>query len=305
MSEDESLLFYRFVLQFRLFTLPFIFLFSHSFGCLLLQADSHTGRTETKCNMKRIFILILLIQAMVAVSCQKYMPMDGENSGKFVDSRDDHEYQWVRIGKQIWMAENLAFLPAVSPADSGSSTRMYYYVYDFAGTSIDSAKATDNYTTSGVLYNWPAAMSGALPSMAIPSGVKGVCPEGWHLPSDEEWKILEFELGMSESDLHDDGVRESGSVGKQLKEAGLLNHWDTFTFAKISNNSSGFTAHPAGWREYFGSFWDINEDAYFWSSSSVQYDFAWLRNLGYLSNGVFRFSYYMSSGASVRCLKNE
>ena len=106
------------------------------------------------------------------------------------DSRDSQIYQYKTIGTQVWMTENLAYLPSVVGPGTGSNSTAYYYVYGYDGTDVDAAKATSNYTTYGVLYNWPAAMSGAASSSADPSGVQGICPTGWHLPSDAEWTTL-------------------------------------------------------------------------------------------------------------------
>jgi uncharacterized protein (TIGR02145 family) len=83
------------------------------------------------------------------------------------DNRDNNTYKWVRIGNQVWMAENLAYLPSVSPSSVGSDTDLNYYVYGYSGNNVNEAKATDNYATYGVLYNWSAAMVS--------------CPAGWHL----------------------------------------------------------------------------------------------------------------------------
>jgi uncharacterized protein (TIGR02145 family) len=88
------------------------------------------------------------------------------------------------------MAENLKYLPSVVGPGTGSNSEAYCYVYGYDGTSISAAKATENYATYGVLYNWTAAMNGAESSDANPSGVQGICPDGWHLPSDAEWKQL-------------------------------------------------------------------------------------------------------------------
>jgi uncharacterized protein (TIGR02145 family) len=84
-------------------------------------------------------------------------------------------YKTVLIGKQWWMAENLAYLPVVNLPTEESVTNPYYYVYDYIGEDVDAAKATDNYKTYGVLYNWTAAMA--------------ACPAGWHIPSDAEWTV--------------------------------------------------------------------------------------------------------------------
>ena len=119
------------------------------------------------------------------------------NNG-FTDARDGTHYDAVKIGNQVWMAENLKYLPSVVGPATGSETAAYYYVYDYDGTDVMAAKATANYTTYGVLYNWPAAMN--------------ACPTGWHLPSDAEWTELTDYLGGS------------GVAGGKLKEIGTT-HW--------------------------------------------------------------------------------
>ena len=91
-----------------------------------------------------------------------YKPIVAQNdtAGTFTDSRDGNEYNWVQIGNQVWMAENLAYLPSVNMVADGSedAAGSYYYVYGYDGTNVTDAKATANYTTYGVLYNWTAAM---------------------------------------------------------------------------------------------------------------------------------------------------
>ena len=125
-----------------------------------------------------------------------YKPtIEETTSGTFIDSRDGNEYNWVQIGDQIWMAENLKYLPSVVGSGTGSETTPYYYVYGYDGTNVPDAKATDNYATYGVLYNWTAAMNGEASSKTNPSGIQGVCPAGWHLPSDAEWTELTDYLG--------------------------------------------------------------------------------------------------------------
>jgi len=99
------------------------------------------------------------------------------NSHSFTDKRDGRKYSYTTIGIQTWMTENLAYLPTLSHLNSISETVNHYYVYGYEGTNISEAKATANFINFGVLYNWPAAISS--------------CPDGWHLPSDQEFKILE------------------------------------------------------------------------------------------------------------------
>ncbi|MCD4679632.1 MAG: PKD domain-containing protein [Bacteroidales bacterium] len=218
----------------------------------------------------------------------------------FTDARDNHNYTAVQIGSQCWMAENLAYLPLVSPSSQGSNTTPYYYVYGYQGTSVSAAKATSNYQTYSVLYNWPAAMAGEVSSNSVPSGVQGICPSGWHLPSDEEWKILEGEVdsqyGYPDPEWDGSGYRGL-DAGGNLKETGTT-HWSSPNTG--ATNSSGFTALPAGNRSYNGSFNNLGDLAFFWSSAEN----AWLRDLHYDGADVYRRNGYEDYGFSCRCLKD-
>ena len=236
------------------------------------------------------------------VSIIFYKPVIEEEliTGTFIDSRDNTEYSWVQIGEQIWMAENLKYLPSVVGPGTGSNSEAYCYVYGYYGTSISAAKATENYATYGVLYNWTAAMNGAESSDANPSGVQGICPDGWHLPSDAEWKQLEMYLGMSETDVNSTGWRGTVEGGK-LKEAGTT-HWADPNAG--ANNESGFTALPGGDRDGDGYFGDIRKYGCWWSSTEYSASNAWSRHLGYGSSNVGRYDGYKSVGFSVRCLRD-
>jgi uncharacterized protein (TIGR02145 family) len=213
----------------------------------------------------------------------QFMTME---AGVFTDSRDSRIYKWVKVGTQTWMAENLAYLSSVSPSASGSETDPYIYVYGYEGAILSAAKAIANYNTYGALYNWPAALT--------------ACPAGWHLPSDAEWKILEKNQGMTQSDADASGLRNSGTVGGKLKETGTT-HW--LSPNSGATNASGFTTLPGGYRDAFGGFGGLGTVAYFWSASEAA-PFAWNR---YLSDndGVYRYNYYfLRNGYSVRCIKD-
>ena len=224
---------------------------------------------------------------------------EGTN-GTFTDSRDGYTYQTVQIGSQTWMAENLKYLPSVVGPGTGSNSEAYCYVYGYDGTSISAAKATENYATYGVLYNWTAAMNGAESSDANPSGVQGICPDGWHLPSDAEWKQLEMYLGMSETDVNSTGWRGTVEGGK-LKEAGTT-HWADPNAG--ANNESGFTALPGGSRNDDGNLYIIRYHGYWWSSTESNTNTAWGRRLIYSNSGVGRGNHGKSMGFSVRCLRD-
>ena len=206
------------------------------------------------------------------------------------DSRDSQIYQYKTIGTQVWMTENLAYLPSVVGPGTGSNSTAYYYVYGYDGTDVDAAKATSNYTTYGVLYNWPAAMSGAASSSADPSGVQGICPTGWHLPSDAEWTTLTVFLG---------GVDVAGG---KMKEAGF-SHWTSPNTG--ATNESGFTGLPGGYRIYDGNFSHIGFIGFWWSSTEAYTDYAWSRILDYDLSNVDRVVYYLKEdGYSVRCVRD-
>lgn len=225
--------------------------------------------------------------------------------GTFVDVRDNHQYHYLPIGTQTWMMENLAYMPAVSSVSTGSDTEKHYYVYGYNGTIVTDAKEEDNYTTYGVLYNWPASMDGASSSTSVPSGVQGICPQGWHLPSDAEWTVLtDF--------LTNNGYGYDGSGDDIGKSMAALSGWTTFGFAGTigndqgSNNLSGFTALPGGFRNYlYGRFYNLGYDAYFWSASENDTPDAWYRILYYDRYGVGRYYSDRSHGFSVRCLKDN
>jgi uncharacterized protein (TIGR02145 family) len=210
----------------------------------------------------------------------------GGGDGTFTDSRDGHSYPYKTIGTQTWMTENLAWLPSVNPFSVYSYDTPFYYVYGYEGSTVASAKATGNYTTYGVLYNWPAALT--------------ACPSGWHLPTDEEWKVLEKNQGMSQSDADAAGWRYSGTIGGKLKEAGT-SHWISPNTG--ATNSSGFTALPGGLSTSEG-FTYLGSYTTFWSASESDASLAWGRTLYCYRDGVYRYYGYCYYGFSVRCLQN-
>ena len=210
------------------------------------------------------------------------------NNG-FTDPRDNNHYNVVKIGNQIWMAENLKYLPSVVGPGTGSQTTPHYYVYGYNGTNVTDAKETANYNTYGVLYNWHAAMNGAASSTTNPSGVQGVCPDGWHLPSDAEWTELTDYLG---------GTSDAGG---KLKETGTT-HWSSPNTG--ATNETGFTALPGGNRYYDGSFDGIGSNGYWWSATEGDAADAWYRFMIFINSNVYRDYYFKELGFSVRCVRD-
>lgn len=202
---------------------------------------------------------------------------------------DGNVYNTVLIGTQCWMAENLKYLTSVVGPGTGSYTAPYYYVYGYNGTDVTEAKATANYNTYGVLYNWPAAMAGSGSSSSNPSGVQGICPDGWHLPSDAEWTLLTDYLGGE------------SVAGDKMREAGT-SHW---TSPNTATNASGFTALPGGSRSsYDNSFHGIGDDGLWWSATESSISSAFDRYLYYQDTDVYPSVIDKSNGVSVRCIRD-
>ena len=218
---------------------------------------------------------------------------DGYNSANntLTDSRDGKVYKTVTIGNQVWMAENLAYLPSVNMVADGSedAAGSYYYVHGYDGTNVTDAKATANYTTYGVLYNWTAAMDGEASSTTNPSGIQGVCPKGWHLPNDAEWTELTDYLGGT------------SIAGGKLKETGTT-HWKSPN--TDATNETGFTALPGGGRSKSGAFLGIGSPGYWWSATENNATSAWYRTMVYNNGDVGRYGIGKEFGFSVRCVRD-
>lgn len=198
---------------------------------------------------------------------------------------DGKSYKYKTIGQQVWMIENLAYLPQISSSDHASKEEPGYYVYGYMGDNVSEAKSQANYSLYGVLYNFAAA------SVA--------CPPGWHLPTDNEWGELEAFLGMSEEDVRRDmDYRESGQVGSKLKYTSGWNDDGNGT------NESGFRAIPGGMRDNFGDYESIGNTAHFWTARDFLSSSAYLRSLAYTSDGVGKHFDWRDNALSVRCVKD-
>ena len=199
-------------------------------------------------------------------------------SGFCVDI-DGNEYATVIIGNQVWMSENLkvtkyrdgtAIPTGLSNSEWENTTSGAYAVYDNNETHAD---------TYGYLYNWYAV-----------DDSRNIAPDGWHVPTDDEWTTLTDYLGGT------------SVAGGKMKETGT-SHWNSPNTG--ATNESGFTAFPGGYRldndGYYGS---IGSFGYFWSSSESSSYYAWERELYYYSSEVYRYDDDKRSGFSVRCVRD-
>jgi uncharacterized protein (TIGR02145 family) len=228
---------------------------------------------------------------------------------EFTDSRDANTYSYRLIGTQVWMTENLAYLPTVVGPDLGSELAPRYYVYSYERDNVTTAKTYNEYIFYGVLYNWPAAMGGSTSSSANPSGVQGACPSGWHLPSDAEWEQLENYLIANGYNY--DGTTSGNKIAISLASAtgwnsstdtGAIGNNDTAYDAY--RNKSGFSALPGGYRNGFETFTNIGDYGYWWSSTQFDTSHAWFRELRSNDSLVSRYNNNMENGFSVRCVRD-
>jgi uncharacterized protein (TIGR02145 family) len=212
---------------------------------------------------------------------------------------DGNVYQAVKIGDQCWMAEDLKVgtypngdaIPYIDDnatwgvlADNNTSDA--YTVYDDDNNDGVVDIANPDY---GYLYSYAAAIGD---NWARDNNAnQGVCPDGWHLPSDAEWTELTDYLGGT------------SVAGGKLKETGTT-HWNSPNTG--ATNESGFSALPGGYRSYLnGAFGGVGSNVgYWWSATEYSSYNAWTRGLYYATADVYRFNYYKSSGFSVRCLKD-
>lgn len=219
-----------------------------------------------------------------------------------ITDMDGNAYATIQIGEQVWMAENLKSetysdgtpIPRVEDEGEwlalGSDAKAYCY-YENSALAFE---------TFGALYSWPAAMNGQESSQEVPSGVQGICPAGWHLPSDDEWKNLSMELGLS--NIY---ANEYGWHG--WDEGGMMKQTGTLLWAEpnlMATNESGFSAIPAGFRNSDGLFRSGGSFTGFWSSTAGKTQDARMRGLHATRGEILRDDYPVTHGFSVRCLKD-
>ncbi|MBI9038770.1 MAG: hypothetical protein JEY97_11605 [Bacteroidales bacterium] len=214
----------------------------------------------------------------------------GDCVDPITDPRDGNVYDIVLIGEQCWMAENLNIGIQINGSENMTGNGVIEkYCYD---------NLIANCIYYGGLYQWNEMMEyGEEP------GIQGICPEGWHLPTDDEWKILEgtvdsqYPIGDT---IWDNWGLRGFDAGKNLKST---SYWSENT----GTDAFGFKGHPGGCRGGSGVFGFVNDWAMIWSSSRDDYlqDFSWERTLDGDSDQVLRTTTHRDFGLSVRCLRDQ
>ena len=210
--------------------------------------------------------------------------------GSLTDDRDGQTYKTVKIGEQWWMAENLNYAYTDVPfkySDNTSDSTSWCYDNDAA-----------NCAKYGRLYTWAAAMDsvGTWSTNGMGCGynikcsptnpVRGICPEGWHLPDITEWNAL-FNV-----------------VGGRATAGIMLKSTEGWIGNVSGSDAYSFSALPAGDRDDDGDFYYEGYSAYFWSSTEDNSFIAYGMLLYYLDNDAYLNYGSKYNGFSVRCLKD-
>ncbi len=228
---------------------------------------------------------------VIAYIVESMNPCPGAST---VTDYDGNTYNTILIGNQCWMKENLN---TTKDANGNNITRYCY------------SNNTDNCDNYGGLYTWATVMNGAGSSNGNPSGVQGICPNGWHVPSDAEWTELTDYLINTYVDIN------SGNVGNKLKSCRQVSsplggdcntsdhpRWNS-NATHYGTNDFGFSALPGGL--YNGSsYGDLGSYGLWWSSTQYYSTVAWYRSMSYDTGNVNRNATNKTHGFSFRCLRD-
>ena len=228
-----------------------------------------------------------------------------------VTDADNNTYATVQIGTQCWMKSNLRTTknPDGSPITKGNAThggggwgtdvRQYSCPPNASNNGEDCAAAT----TYGMLYQWSAAMNNS-----TTNGAQGICPAGWHVPTDTEWKTLVE--SQATANCESSTGWQCPNAGSRLAGGGT--DWLAYTDGIRQNasnvtrpefGSSGFDARPSGYRVTNSNYYHRTDDTYLWSSTQVDASSAWLRGFGYSLPSVHRGSSAKAYGIALRCVQ--
>ncbi|MBE0636947.1 MAG: hypothetical protein IH598_00330 [Bacteroidales bacterium] len=223
-----------------------------------------------------------------------------------IDPRDSKSYTTVLIGTQCWMAQNLNIGLRINVSVEQSQNTPAEIIEKYCYGDNES-----NCDTYGGLYQWAEMvqyLNGATNGISwdpVPTGnVQGICPAGWHLPTDAEWTALTTYVSSQSGYLCNSNT---SFIAKALAATTIWNSSSNTCAVGnnlSANNATGFTGLPGGLRVTNGTFNNLGITGYFWSSSDGSSTEAWDRSLGYSSALVFRNSYGKGYGFSVRCLRD-
>ena len=269
------------------------------------RSSSSAKETKTSSDSKSsssVKVSILSSSSVALATPCKTETEDNCEYGELVDERDGQVYKTVKIGGQVWMAENLNYAYTGVPYNFSYNNDVY--TSDSISWCYDNDPA--NCAKYGRLYTWAAAMDSVgsnrcgygktcrVASASSATLVRGICPKGWHLPSNDEWKALIVAVDGSITEY-----TSSNTAGSKLKSA-------TGWFSSGNGTDSlGFSALPAANRYNRGIYGREGYSAYFWSSTENYSNPAYEVTLFYDNDGASLGSVNKADGLSVRCIKDS
>jgi uncharacterized protein (TIGR02145 family) len=242
--------------------------------------------------MKILNVIFIFLLGIFIFGCDpKEDPEKSIETGTVTDVQGN-VYKTVKIGDQWWMAENLK----VKMYRDGTFLQNIENENDWSNAMIGAYCIYENghapSPPPGLLYNWFAI-----------NNSKGLAPDGWHIPTDDEWQKLEQSIGMSGADAMRNGWRGT-KEGDKLKVASP-NGWTEFENV-WSTNESGFTALAGGCRLPNATYGQpaLFSTGFWWTTTESNPDEAYYRYLDYKNSNVFRNHDSKRYGFSVRCVKD-
>ena len=247
---------------------------------------------------RKQFIQLLSIAVLLlafATACDKTDDPGGDTpSAGTVKDADGNKYNTVKIGNQVWMVENLKTTKYNDGTEILNVTINTQWDNLTTGAYCNYNNLESNAATYGRLYNWYAVNTGKL------------APAGWHVPTDDDWTILENYLIANGYNF--DGTKDVDKVAKSLcakTNWALSSVAGTPGAAPENNNSTGFTALPGGYRDIDdGFFYGIGKYGDWWSSTEYYVNGAYCRDLYYDSEDLSRYNGSKGSGFSVRLVRD-
>ncbi len=242
----------------------------------LLEPGTYTWQVQAACSTVPPY-------NVTPISASDNFVVGGTTCPASVTDVNGNSYQTILVGSQCWMRENLKTENYRNGNPIPTSLTNLEWQTTIAGAFAAYDNSASNKSTYGLLYNWHAVVDS-----------RSICPDGWHIPSDDEWTTLTDELG------------EFFVSGGKMKSTGNLSAGTGLWQAPNTDatNSSGFSGHPGGFKALSGGYNLIGYNGYWWSSSHAFSTNAWIRELSYSFGSTTRSSGSKQIGYSVRCLKD-
>ncbi len=231
-----------------------------------------------------------LINLVVLFSFFSVSGIKAQSIGETITDVDGNTYKTIKIGDQLWMAENL------KTTKFNDGTKIPLVTDNAAWDKLKKPgfcwynNKADNKDTYGGIYNWYVVKTAK------------VCPSGWHVPTDDEWKKLEMAVGMSKATTDSTGKRGSNEGSKLAGNAEL---WTDGTLtSNPSFGSSGFHLVAGGFRGGNGRFYEIDRIGNWWTTTEYNNDNSWYRGIYFYGKVITRYGLDKRSGISIRCVKD-